>query len=79
MTVWSIFPSSTKYFGASRAAHMINYLVDDLDGLLDALKKEGVDIDPHREDADYGRFAWITDPDGNRIELWEAPKQKSGS
>jgi predicted enzyme related to lactoylglutathione lyase len=47
---------------------------DDLDGLLDALKKEGVDIDPHREDYDYGRFAWIVDPDGNRIELWEPPK-----
>ena len=44
-----------------------------LDGLLKALKEEGVEIDPHREDADYGRFAWIMDPEGNRIELWEPP------
>ena len=54
---------------------MVNYRVEDLDGLLAELKKAGVEIDPHREDADYGRFAWIMDPDGNRIELWEAPKE----
>jgi predicted enzyme related to lactoylglutathione lyase len=54
---------------------MVNYRVDDLDGLLEELKKAGVEIDPHRENADYGRFAWIVDPDGNRIELWEAPKE----
>jgi predicted enzyme related to lactoylglutathione lyase len=75
MTVWSIFPRSTKYFDPSRSGFMINYLVDDLDGLLQALKEEGVEIDPHREDHDYGRFAWIMDPDGNRIELWEPPKK----
>jgi len=54
---------------------MIDYRVDDLDALLEALKKEGVPIDPHREDYDYGRFAWIIDPDGHRIELCE-PKKK---
>ena len=75
LTAWSIFPSNTKYFGTGRASHMINYLVEDLDGLLKALKEEGVEIDPHREEADYGRFAWITDPEGNRIELWEPPKK----
>jgi catechol 2,3-dioxygenase-like lactoylglutathione lyase family enzyme len=75
ITVWSIFPKSSKYFDPSSAGHMINYIVDDLDGLLAALKDEGVQIDPHREDADYGRFAWIMDPDGNRIELWEPPKE----
>jgi predicted enzyme related to lactoylglutathione lyase len=53
---------------------MLNYRVDDLDGLLEALRAEGVEIDPKREDADYGRFAWITDPEGNKIELWEPPK-----
>jgi predicted enzyme related to lactoylglutathione lyase len=75
MTVWSIFPRSTKYFDSSRSGFMINYLVDDLDGLLQALTEEGVEIDPHREDHDYGRFAWIMDPEGNRIELWEPPKK----
>lgn len=54
---------------------MINYRVDDLDGLLEELKKGRVEIDPHREDYDYGRFAWIVDPKGNRIELWEPPKE----
>jgi len=76
LTAWSIFPHNTKYFGASKSGFMVNYRVDDLDGLLAALKAAGVEIDPHREDAEYGRFAWITDPDGNRIELWEPPKQK---
>jgi predicted enzyme related to lactoylglutathione lyase len=47
--------------------------VDDLDGMLDQLKSAGVQIDK-REDHEYGRFAWIIDPEGNRVELWEAPK-----
>ena len=55
---------------------MVSYRVDNLDALLEDLKKSGIEIDPHREDYDYGRFAWITDPDGNRIELWEPPKPK---
>src|SRR5579863_5233466 len=75
-TVWSIFPHTTKYFGASQAGFMVNYVVEDLDALLEDLKQSGVQIDPHREDADYGRFVWITDPDGNRIELWEPSKPK---
>ena len=74
LTVWSIFPRNTNYFGPGTQCAMINYGVEDLDGLLDALKSEGVEIDPHREDYDYGRFAWIVDPHGNRIELWEPPK-----
>ena len=75
-TAWSIFPHSTKYLGASKAGFMVNYRVDNLDALLDEMKTAGVEVDPHREDADYGRFAWVTDPDGNRIELWEPPKEK---
>jgi predicted enzyme related to lactoylglutathione lyase len=75
ITVWSIFPQDTKYFDPSCAGFMINYRVDDLDALLEALKREDAQVDPHREDYDYGRFAWITDPDGNRIELWEPPKK----
>jgi len=50
---------------------MINYIVDDLDAILAKLARSGVRIDPKREDYDYGRFAWIFDPDGNKIELWE--------
>lgn len=70
MTVWSIFPRNSDYFGSGGAQAMINYRVENLDALLETLQTEGVAID-RREDYDYGRFAWITDPEGNRIELWE--------
>ncbi len=70
-TAWSLFPDDTKYFGTSGQQAMINYRVDDLDALLDQLRAAGITIDPKREDADYGRFAWITDPEGNRLELWQ--------
>jgi predicted enzyme related to lactoylglutathione lyase len=74
VTAWALFEKHSKYFEPSRAPFMVNYRVDDLDGLVDAMRAEGVEIDPKREDYDYGRFAWITDPEGNRIELWEPPK-----
>jgi predicted enzyme related to lactoylglutathione lyase len=74
-TTWSLFPEDTKYFGPGDERGpqqvMVNYRVDDLDALLAQLATEGVTIDPKREDADYGRFAWIVDPEGNRIELWQ--------
>jgi predicted enzyme related to lactoylglutathione lyase len=54
---------------------MINCRVENLGALLEALNEEGVQVDPHREDYDYGRFAWIMDLEGNRIELWEPPKK----
>lgn len=76
MTVWSIFPHDTKYFSPGRASFMINYRVENLDALLAALKQERVEVDPKREDYEYGRFAWILDPEGNRIELWEPPKTR---
>jgi predicted enzyme related to lactoylglutathione lyase len=54
---------------------MINLQVDDLDGVLDRLIAEGVTVDPKREDyGEFGRFGWITDPMGNRVELWQPPK-----
>ena len=75
MTTWSLFPENTKYFGPGKddapQSAMVNYRVDDLDALLTQLAAANVDIDPKREDADYGRFAWITDPEGNRLELWQ--------
>ena len=71
MTVWSIFSGDTKYFEPSEASFMVNYIVDDMDALLDRLEKAGVRIDPKRQDESYGRFAWIYDPDGNKIELWQ--------
>jgi predicted enzyme related to lactoylglutathione lyase len=74
ITVWSLFPEHTKYFDPSRSSFMLNYRVDDLDALLEVLREEGVQIDEKREDSEYGRFAWIMDPEGNRIELWEPPR-----
>jgi predicted enzyme related to lactoylglutathione lyase len=74
MTILALFEKHSKYFEPSTAPFMLNYRVDDLDALLEALRAEGVAIDPKREDHDYGKFAWITDPEGNKIELWEPPK-----
>ena len=71
MTTWSTFPADTKYFGDSGQSFMINYRVDDLDALLKTLEANGVWIDPKRDNYDFGRFAWIRDCDGNRIELWQ--------
>jgi catechol 2,3-dioxygenase-like lactoylglutathione lyase family enzyme len=74
LTIWSTFPEDTPYFGAQNKSFMVNYRVDDLDALLETLRAEGVWIDEHREDHEYGRFAWIADPEGNRIELWQPAK-----
>jgi len=78
VTVWSTFPSNTDYFGPGQATYMVNYIVDGLDAMLERLQEQGVRIDPNRMNEPYGRFAWIYDSDGNKIELWE-PAQASSS
>ncbi len=75
VTVWTVFSASSDYF-APNQPFMVNYIVDDLDALLDRLKQEGVRIDDKRMNESFGRFAWIYDPDGNKIELWEPPSGK---
>jgi len=75
-TIWSLFPADTPYFGPGTQSTMVNYRVDDLDALLVQLAAAGVPIDPNREDYPYGRFAWITDPEGNRLELWQPLKKE---
>jgi predicted enzyme related to lactoylglutathione lyase len=70
-TVFATFESDSEYFGKPQQQFMVNFRVDDLDAVLDRLQKRGVEILPHRESYDYGRFAWIVDPEGNRVELWE--------
>ncbi len=77
MTIFSTFPETTKYFAPSASTFMLNFRVDDIDGLLAKLAAEGVTIDPKREDHEYGRFAWLVDPEGNKVELWEPPSAKS--
>lgn len=71
MTIWSAFKADTEYFGEAPRDVMINYRVDDLEALLQQLEAAGVWIDPKRQDEGYGKFAWIRDCDGNRIELWQ--------
>ena len=70
-TVWSLFKKDTTYFGPGQPAFMVNYRVDDLDALLVTLRAEGVEIADERHQDENGRFAWITDSEGHRIELWE--------
>jgi predicted enzyme related to lactoylglutathione lyase len=70
-TAWSTFAEDTEYFGDDPRQTMINYRVDDLDALLVQLAAAGVWIDPKRQDESYGKFAWIKDCDGNRVELWQ--------
>ncbi len=68
--VFSFFKQDNDYFPQAQKA-MLNLQVDDLDGLLDRLTADGVTVDPKRESYDFGKFGWITDPEGNRIELWQ--------
>lgn len=70
-TVWSVFPRETDYFGASDQDFMINYRVRDLDALLTKLQAQGIQQVKPLAEYSYGRFAWIVDGDGNRVELWE--------
>jgi predicted enzyme related to lactoylglutathione lyase len=72
-TVWNIFNSDTAHFGPGPSPFMINFRVDDLDALLAALRAEGCNVDDKSDHSEYGKFGWVTDPEGNRIELWEPP------
>ena len=72
-TVWSIFANDSTYYQPGNANFMVNYRVHDLDAMIIELEKEGVKIDPKRDDSEYGKFAWVYDPDGNKVELWEPP------
>lgn len=72
-SVWGPFPADTDYFGPSGQDFMINFRVDDLSEMLDQLRSAGVAVDDHIEDGEYGRFGWITDCDGRRLELWQPP------
>lgn len=73
-TSFAIFKAETTYLGPpGEASFMINFRVDDLDALLARVEANGVTVLPEREEASYGRFAWVIDPEGNRVELWEPP------
>ena len=73
-TAWAVFSADTEYFGPTSNQFMVNYRVDDLDEMLQELEAASVEIVPNRENSEFGRFAWIVDREGNRIELWEPPE-----
>lgn len=70
-TAWGPFKNDTTYFNPSQKDFMFNYRVENLEELLKVLKEEGVEIVGEMETHDYGKFGWIMDPEGNKIELWE--------
>jgi predicted enzyme related to lactoylglutathione lyase len=71
LTQWTPFSDTTKYFQPSEKEFMINYRVENLEALVEELKKEGVTIVDNMETYDYGKFIHILDAEGNKIELWE--------
>jgi predicted enzyme related to lactoylglutathione lyase len=71
LTVWHVANSNSEWFSPSRSSFMINYRVDNLVELIAQLKKNGVAIHQGPESHENGKFAWIVDPDGNKVELWE--------
>ncbi|MHA6205421.1 VOC family protein [Dyella soli] len=72
-TLWSPFAADTTYFAPSTQPYMVNFRVDDLDALLAQLRAAGVTVDDRVDESEYGRFGWIMDPEGTRIELWQPP------
>jgi D-3-phosphoglycerate dehydrogenase / 2-oxoglutarate reductase len=72
--VLSFFGEETKYLEPSASSFMFNFRVADLDELLKILQSEGVEILGEPIDEEYGKFAWITDIEGNKIELWQPPE-----
>ena len=70
-TVFATFPNKTTYFNPSEKQFMFNYRVENLEELLKLLKEEGIEQVGEVQEYDYGKFGWIMDPEGNKIELWE--------
>lgn len=73
-TVWCIFPAASDYFSPGTTPFMINYRVADLEALLQVLREEGCAVDDHTEVSEFGKFGWVLDPEGNKIELWQPPE-----
>lgn len=72
--VWSSFPKDSGHFSPSTREFSINFAVDDLDGFIAELETKGVKVNDRQEMAGMGKFAWVLDPDGTKVELWEDEK-----
>ncbi|MBW8846820.1 MAG: VOC family protein [Burkholderiales bacterium] len=73
MTLWTPFKADTGYFAPSEAPFMVNLRVADLHGLIEVLRAEGCEVVGEPQDSEYGKFGWVMDPEGNKVELWEPP------
>lgn len=71
LTVWTVAQRDSQWFSPSDSPFMINYRIDDMEGMIARLKAEGVSLHKGPETHENGRFAWVMDPDGNKVELWE--------
>jgi predicted enzyme related to lactoylglutathione lyase len=72
-TIWSIAADQSQQFAPSTAPFMINYRVEDLHALVKVLRAEGCQVLEKIDDSEYGKFAWVMDPEGNKVELWQPP------
>jgi predicted enzyme related to lactoylglutathione lyase len=72
-TAWSITTAQSNQFAPSTAPFMVNYRVADLHGLLKALRDEGCNVLEKIDESDFGKFGWVVDPEGNKVELWQPP------
>lgn len=73
MTLWSPFAQDTTYMAPSTSSFMVNFRVDDLDGLLAALRQEGCNVLDKTDASEQGKFGWVIDLEGNKVELWQPP------
>jgi predicted enzyme related to lactoylglutathione lyase len=73
-TAWSIAPEAGDLFAPGTSSFMVNYRVEDLHALLRALKEEGCNVLEKIDDSEYGKFGWVVDPEGNKVELWQPPE-----
>jgi predicted enzyme related to lactoylglutathione lyase len=74
-TIWSVGSADSGQFAPGTASFMINYRVDDLAALLAALRAEGCNVLDQTDDSEYGKFGWVIDPEGNKVELWQPPAE----
>jgi catechol 2,3-dioxygenase-like lactoylglutathione lyase family enzyme len=72
----SFFKATSDYFAPSESPFMINFRVENLDALVEALRAEGVPLIGEPVSEEFGKFAWVMDPEGNKIELWEQPASR---
>ncbi len=72
-TIWSIGAADSNDFAPSSSSFMVNYRVEDLASLLQALRDEGCHVLEKTNDSEYGKFGWVVDPEGNKVELWQPP------